>query len=129
MNLAVCFSQGGLEVRRRTWIGFGLALLSLAIVAPVQAGLLITVPATANVFGSGLSSLPSDGGTLPPSVTFGSGSVLYFSFNPVTGSVSFWSGGTAFGPEGEDGLGNSTNITGYGGSGISGIAFDTARCS
>jgi len=45
----------------------------------------------------------------------------------VTGSVSFWNGGGLFGPEGEDGLGNSTDITGYGGNSVSGIAFDTRQ--
>ena len=112
---------------RRTWIGFGLALLSLAIVAPVQAGI-IDVPATSNVFGAGLASLPPppNGGTEPPSVTFSAGSVLYLTFNPVTGSVRFWPGGPLFGPEGEDGSGNSTGITGYT-PGVSGITFDTRQ--
>jgi hypothetical protein len=107
----------------------GLVLLSLAVVVPIQAGLLIDVPATSNIFGAGLSTLPAspDGGTLPPSVTFGAGSVLYFTFNPVTGSVSFWNGGGSFGPEGEDGIGNSTGIAGYGGNSVSGISFDTRQ--
>jgi hypothetical protein len=115
-------------VRVRVWIGIGLALLSLAIVVPVQAGL-IDVPATSNIFGAGLASVPPapNGGTLPPGVAFTAGSVLYFTFNPVTGSVSFWAGGGSFGPEGEDGPGNSTGITGYGGNSVSGIGFDTRQ--
>ena len=76
------------------------------------------------IWGAGHGSTPDPGATLPPFLSFTSGSVLSISFSNITGTVKF---GGLDGPEnGPDGLSwndwPGTNINGYGG--ISGIRFD-----
>jgi PEP-CTERM motif. len=109
-------------MHRQTWIG--LALLSLAVVVPIEAGLVVTVPGTANIFDAGRLASPRGDGTLPPSVTFSDGSVPYFVFNNEAGDVTFWNRAPSYGPEGSFDPGDGTYITGYSGSGLSGIAVD-----
>jgi hypothetical protein len=120
----VVFFAGGPDVRRRTWIGIGLVLLSLAIAVPIQAALFVTVPGTSNIFDAGSLGPPRGGGTLPPGIGFSAGSILYFTFDPGTGDVRFWPGSTVYAPEGSIEPGDGTYMKAYAGSGLSGITID-----
>lgn len=107
-------------MKRAMWIG--LVVFALGVLAPLQAGEI--VPGTAMIWGAGHSSVPDSGATLPPFISFTSGSVSSVSFLSIIGTVQF---GGATGPtNGPDGLSmpgwSGTNINGYGG--ISGIRFD-----
>lgn len=105
-------------MHRQMWTG--LALLSLAVVVPIQAGLVVTVPGTANIFDAGRLASPRGGGTLPPSVTFSDGSVPYFVFNNEAGDVTFWNRAPSYGPEGSFDPGDGTYVAGYSGRSIPG---------
>jgi hypothetical protein len=107
-------------VRKEMW--FGVVVLILGVIAPLQAGEI--VPGTAMIWGAGHTSVPDSGATLPPFISFTPGGVLSISFPSITGTVQF--GGVTGPTNGPDGLSmagwTGTNINGY--SGISGIRFD-----
>ena len=103
--------------------GLAVAVASLGysgVTAPSAHAGLLTVDATANIFGSGYSTAPNpgggSGGTLPPSFSFSSGSAQTLTVTSVTGTVSLTPG---YPSNGGGSTGFATNITSY--NGISGI--------
>ncbi len=110
-------------MRKEMWVG--LVVLSMALIAPLQAGL-IGVDGTANIFAAGLATAPAgSGSTLPPSVGFTLGTVSSITFSSV-GTVGFgpvppYAMNTA---DGQSAGFPGTNMDGYAGGGISGIQFN-----
>ena len=107
-------------MRRTMWIA---VVLVLGLIAPLQAA--VIVPGNANIWGAGHTSVPDDGSSLPPSITFALGSVSSVSFSSVTGAVNFGTQPMSIAPDGTSIPGwPGVNINGYAGGGISGIQFD-----
>lgn len=96
----------------------GLAVFGLGLLAPLQAGV-VNVPGSAILWAAGNSTTAPDfQATAPPSISFALNSVKSISFSGSDGSVKFADGAT---PNGAEGQGGGTNLSGYGG--ISGIQY------
>ena len=103
-------------MRRELFIG--LVGLGFGLIAPLQAGV-VNVPGSAIVWAAGNSTnAPDLQATAPPSISFALNSVTSISFSGSDGSVKY---ADAAAPNGAEGQGGGTNLSGYGG--ISGIQF------
>ena len=75
--------------------------LSIALSVPAAHGVQMTIPGTANLWGAGLSVMPSGGarGTLPPVFTLASGGGTLV-FSQVTGQIKYGTNQPFHGPDG-----------------------------
>ncbi len=105
------------SVRRAT-----LAFLLLAVLK-ASAQTVVTVPATANIYGAGFGTAPqpggSGGGVLPTLVTLPAGATVV-TFSNVTGTVSF-NGSNFNGADGGTSLGANTQVSAF--NSLSGINY------
>lgn len=111
---------------KRSWVAAMFAV-SGCIVADGNAQTVVTVPATANIYGAGKSAPPNPGGggpgTAPTVIQFSPSAGGTMTINSVTGLVDCCFGPASAGADGASGSG--TSISGY--QGISGIVHTSVH--